>query len=535
MATWYVRPDTSHSGTRDGTSYATAWGGIGEVVWGASGAYGANNDTLYFCGFHVFGAVTALGAHGGTDATHKLNVRGDYPASPGAIALTAGLFYFSVNRSWTNFTNIVFNSGDNRCVAFAGVVVGVTFTAVTFNGTGLPCVEYLSTTAWNFTTTAFYYCTFNGGGGGGGAAIHWAPPVTSANFIAGLIIAFNTFNNCNATRGVLDFHAAGLAGGTAPNAATKISDLDIHDNIFTNCTAVMIEAYGPEIFGNNTGLRIYRNKIYGQRLGSTGLGGAFSLGGFGNSLTADFGPNLIYANEAYGLVGPTGFCNPMYGSYIIFYNYAEDISTTTIDGCGILFDYGANGCLAFGNTFKRITGTGNPDFQSGAGIGIIRSATNIRAFGNIIDGCVMGIWYANQDSGTNSSVHNNHLLNCSLAGINGNATTFGADSHLARNNILSTHKATVPPVRYLSGAWAGETNNAFVGFQAAGTQAIHATSDTIDPILDVLYRPTLAAAKRKGTYLGGKDRYGKQFYNPPNRGAVEDISIAQRNVLRRPS
>jgi hypothetical protein len=488
---------------------------------------------LYVCGFHVYGAVTALGAHGGTDATHKLNVRGDYPASQGAIALTAGLFYFSVNRSWTNFTNITFNSGDNRCIGFAGVVVGVTFTSVTFNGTGLPCVEFLSTTAWNFTTTAFYYCTFNRGGGGGGAAIHWAPPVTSANFIAGLIIAFNTFIDCNATRGVLDFHAAGLAGGTAPDGATKISDLDIHDNTFTNCAAVMIEAYGPEIYGRNTGLRIYKNKIYGQRLGSTGLGGGFSLGGFGNSLTADFGPNLIYGNEAYGLVGPTGFCNPMYGSYIIFNNYADDISTTTIDGCGILFDYGADGCIAFGNEFHRITGTGIADYTSGAGIGIIRSATNIHAFGNIIDGCVMGIWYANQISGTNSNTHNNHLLNCSLAGINGNATTFGTDSHLFRNNHLSTHKDTVPPVRYLSGAWMGEGKNRFVGFNAAGTQAIHATSDTIDPVLDADYRPTLAAAKRTGTYLGGKDFNGKPFYNPPNIGAVDDVTTTPRQLFRR--
>jgi len=34
MATWYVRPNTSHSGSRNGTSYATAWGGWTEIVWG---------------------------------------------------------------------------------------------------------------------------------------------------------------------------------------------------------------------------------------------------------------------------------------------------------------------------------------------------------------------------------------------------------------------------------------------------------------------------------------------------------------------
>lgn len=56
----------------------------------------------------------------------------------------------------------------------------------------------------------------------------------------------------------------------------------------------------------------------------------------------------------------------------------------------------------------------------------------------------------------------------------------------------------------------------------------------IDPQLDTLYRPSEARLIRTGVYLGGSDFYGRQFYNPPNIGAVEDQSATPRYLLTSP-
>ena len=55
-----------------------------------------------------------------------------------------------------------------------------------------------------------------------------------------------------------------------------------------------------------------------------------------------------------------------------------------------------------------------------------------------------------------------------------------------------------------------------------------------DPQLDALHRPQSAMVKRGGVYVGGKDFYGKQFYYPPNIGAVDDLSATGRWLLTLP-
>src|SRR5688500_10002169 len=98
MATWYVRPDTSHSATRDGTSFATAWGGWSSIIWGGAGI--TAGDTLYVCGTHSAGAILGVGAHGATSSS-RVTIRGDYAGDPGSIIFTTGNFYLNVNRSYT--------------------------------------------------------------------------------------------------------------------------------------------------------------------------------------------------------------------------------------------------------------------------------------------------------------------------------------------------------------------------------------------------------------------------------------------------
>lgn len=75
---YYVRPDTTHSATRNGLSYATAWGGFDEIVWASLGA----NNTLWVCGQHD-DAQLEVGASG--SEAQPLDIRLDHPTDPGSI------------------------------------------------------------------------------------------------------------------------------------------------------------------------------------------------------------------------------------------------------------------------------------------------------------------------------------------------------------------------------------------------------------------------------------------------------------------
>jgi hypothetical protein len=185
--------------------------------------------------------------------------------------------------------------------------------------------------------------------------------------------------------------------------------------------------------------------------------------------------------------------------------------------------------VAYGNYFENLSGPS--DFTAGAGIGIIYEATNITCYGNVIKNCYMGVFYGNQTSGRVSNIFNNTFIDCVLAGIHGNPTTFPSDSNYCKNNIFTAASTASKAIRYDSGFWDRESSNVFHGF-ADGTQALNASSLNVNPDLDPNYRPHSSKVKRVGAYLGGKDYYGKQFYNTPNIGAVEDVTNTPRYALR---
>lgn len=54
-----------------------------------------------------------------------------------------------------------------------------------------------------------------------------------------------------------------------------------------------------------------------------------------------------------------------------------------------------------------------------------------------------------------------------------------------------------------------------------------------DSLRDAQHRPAAEGYIRTGTYLGGKDFYGKPFYDPPNIGAVDDLTDTPKYVLKR--
>src|SRR5687768_16969985 len=128
MTTWYVRPDTSHSETRNGTSYDTAWGGWAAIEWG--GAKVKAGDTLYICGAHNYSAQITVGNHGAT-SNSPVTIRGDYAADSGSITFTAGFLF--VGWSYTHFQNITMSAGTLYCLYMYGTAVaGITVQGCTF-------------------------------------------------------------------------------------------------------------------------------------------------------------------------------------------------------------------------------------------------------------------------------------------------------------------------------------------------------------------------------------------------------------------
>ncbi len=304
MADWFVRPNTSHSGTRNGTSYATAWGGWDEIVWGASGVN--TGDTLYVCGAHSYTAVKSI-----TAAVTGITIRGDNAAEAGSLSFTGTNIYFNVNRSSTTVQSLTITSQD-RCIVPSGTPqTGFTLKNCTLNGSSMPCVDFLAINTWGWINTVIDGNTFNGGvGGGAGAAISWWPTTAITTYHENLKITNNTFNGCSAAQGVI------VLLGTATSASTvHIYDLEVSGNTFTNCGGTAIKAHVPK-FGQNKGIKVFANTITNQvRVGD--LGGGMSIGGFVQSTTANFGQNVIEHNYADGLQGTSGFANIFYGSYIV--------------------------------------------------------------------------------------------------------------------------------------------------------------------------------------------------------------------------
>ena len=529
MADWFVRPDTSHSGMRNGQSYASAWGGWTEVIWGAGGI--VPGDTLYVCDSHTYSAILAIGNHGAT-AGNRVTIRGDYPGHSGSITFGAGVYYIDANRNYTTITALTINAGSDACISPGGQPnKGLWITNNTFSCGAQAAIKFRAFNTWGYEDTIISGNTFNGGSGSpGGGCIQWYVTAAVTSTIKRLTISNNTFSRNSAQRATVQLLAL---FGTVLEGCT-IEDLIVSGNTFENCNSVALEVeckktVAAVTVGANRGIKVYDNVIRNQ--GLSGLfGGAFAVSGFERSSTPDFGENDIYNNWCSGLHGLTGFCNPLYGTYRIFNNYAENISTAGIDGCGVLPDHGCHDTVIFNNEFRDIHGDGASTYTA-TGFGIlVLDAINITCYGNLIVNCQVGVGFGNKGPGQSSNIFNNTFVNCALhaAYLVGGANN---TTNLVRNNIFTTRNS-LPAVKVDSAAWTGESNNCFYGFGVPVAHTLAASTITGDPQLDNSYRPLADAIKRKGVYLGGKDFYGKQFYNTPNVGAVEDVTNTPRYTLR---
>lgn len=524
MSTWHVRPDTSHSGTRDGTSYATAWGGWGEIVWGGGGVVGG--DTLNVYGTHLRSTSVAVGVHGATSEATRVTIRG----INNAAMIFSGATYFENNRAWTTVDGLTIFAGTNVCIFVTDTAANSVYSRNILNANGAVAFSIYAINGEDHADIKILGNTFRGSAPtvGSGAAIAWFVSATSA---------LSTLTRCTISENVFDGFSAGravihLRTENDVDIGSKMVDLVIEGNHFNDCRGILIEAnHGHATYGVGSGVRVRRNFANGRCLESVaeaGAGGFVSLRGFGPSANGTFGPNLVCDNTADSIQGAAGFANVFYGTYNVIHNEVAEIDTTTIDGCGLLFDHLAQNCYARGNKFKRILGKAGVA-KSGVGI-MVLDATNIVCEGNIFDDCLYGIHFGDSGGGQSCTIRNNVFIGVRLAGVY--ATASAALGNCAvHNNHFAGDGYSVQDLSAVS--WTAENYNNFYGF-ALGTLAhtLGGNDTALDAQLDADYLPRTEALMSAGTPIAGMDFYGKPFRLPTPIGAVQPSQRRGVNNLR---
>jgi hypothetical protein len=112
------------------------------------------------------------------------------------------------------------------------------------------------------------------------------------------------------------------------------------------------------------------------------------------------------------------------------------------------------------------------------------------------------------------------------------STGFGKNWVISNNILLST--TTYGVSKETTDTTFTGSCNCISGYSSSaekGTAMLTGTVNTA-PLLDADHRPAAALLNRTGTALGYKDFNGKHFYDPPNIGAVDDVSETPRFILR---
>jgi hypothetical protein len=162
-------------------------------------------------------------------------------------------------------------------------------------------------------------------------------------------------------------------------------------------------------------------------------------------------------------------------------------------------------CLLVIVTNARVVGNRIVNGRNG-----ITTQNNAYIQGNIIDGANNGIVMDTGGSdSTNVKVFNNTILNTGDYAVFRNGAVTGVE---VRNNlIVNCAKGTGVP----SGVT--RTNNNYFNISSGqisdciGGGCVAETYTTVDPQLRGDYVPQAAAVRTGGTFLGGKDYYGKEF------------------------
>lgn len=531
MATWYVRPDSSHSGTRNGTTYTTAWGGWSEIVWGGGGV--SAGDTLYVCGSHLYSSTITVGSHGGT-ASSRTIIRGDASEADGKITFV-GNVYLQSDKANTIIRNLQVVAGTSNCIFIVDTATNCDYIYNTFISKAANAALSLYAAAGQdhidvLIDNNTFTCSGDGMSSGKAAALEWFMAASAAtSTLTRVTITNNTFKNCNTGRtaaSVLQLRVDPVA-----NTNCSITDLIVSKNKFIDCYGLGIrlrDDHAGSTFGTFAGVKCnYNTFINCKETTTAGMGGAISIGSFGISTNSKFGYNEVCYNTGINLEGAAGGVNAFYGSYIIAYNYFENITSTTIDGNGILLDHGCDKTFVYSNVFKNVKGKAS--VTNSGYVLMLLDSTNCYFYSNIAIDCRNGIHLGDAAGSQSGYFYHNTFVDISDYAIYAHASA-GLNSIIVKNNIFTGSTYSVYDNTAIS--WTGEDYNVFYDI-ASGTQnhTLGSNDLTSNPQLNSAFLPLNTAIRTAGTSVGFSDFSRKAFSTPPTMGAVQySLSKTVNNI-----
>lgn len=420
MAIWYVRPDTSHNVTRDGTTYATAWGGWTEIV----AASMAQTDTLRVCGSHSYSSVIAAPKSGGSNTTRFI-LSGDYSSDPGSITFT-GNGYFNHNQqhyimdaisinavaSTSSYAEFLQAGRQNFTRSRSTVISGVNQIN---SGINIACTD--TSAAVNLI---FDQMTVSGGAQG----LRWLQSGTISASITGLTI---TRSNISGTVTGVEFRYGGTAGTVAVNNMT------ITDSTFRGISGVGLRVVMAPLVTSASNWIIERNTTSNCGQGGNGAAGGMVLQGVtGLRLRQNYSE---HNNGRYGGIDLL-YCS----NFLAEENHCNDNYSNDIDGNGLLIDDGCdiftvrrnecsrNSCISVSSYTP-----GNP--YGGCGIMILAAKTG-KVYSNYGTNNKRG-WHVGGSPHTDIQVWNNTFINSTENGCDVTAAAGTPNVLRWRNNILT--------------------------------------------------------------------------------------------------
>lgn len=428
MATWFVRPDTSHNSIRNGTSYENAWGGWASIVWGAAGVNAG--DTLYVCGRHESATSLAVGNHTASTKATAVIIRGDYSGDPGSIVFTANAFVNA--RRFTEYRKLTVVGNANSCFYLydpSGVTIdscdlSAGYAGVSFGGD-------ISFSDFTITKNKIHdlagVVNVNGRGIAGLIS-------TTSRTLTNIVISGNEIYNCPDASIRLSIESA--AWDTTKFIGVTVEDNDIHDcgGTFQFRSGPADTVTTPTLFSKNLVVRGNKVRRCGTIAGPSGMHGSLSVSGWDGALIER---NVLHDNYVTG----AGIQTAKNKNIRIRFNDIRRIKSGTpssqfqngfpIDGNGIFFDNKTINGIAYGNYIEGLVSTGITN--SGTGLAFW-DGTDATYVGNIVVDCYRGASYgAGTESG--NKILNNTFINCGIGVLKVGAESL-AGSIEVKNNLL---------------------------------------------------------------------------------------------------
>lgn len=568
MATYYIDP--AWAGTKSGT-FAQPWSTYTSLPTLSAGDFVLQKAGTTFTGIVTSNASGAVGnpiTYGVYDAVTGLQIK----TTLGAATMSGDGVTVSHNFSTQSFS---FNE-----------LVGFRLSAIK-DGTVYGC-RLGSNSSGNTDGNAARYCVVENETCAAGFLLftnlgvvgHTIDHCVSSNnsvlgifqvgsLIAGKITITNNVCNSNGQSGFKSaFSAAILVSGTIANNTFNYNGVT---------AAVTGKGIGIDMLSDSADLFSFGNECsYNYTMGIR----AASLTGTAAANQHWIENNACQYNGEYGIQvsGGGGWailnnrCNYNGSTHGSKYGRGIEIfgGSTKPAGPGIVCYNTCNFNFNYGGTVNNGT--------EGVGIGLDDYHYNVQVYGNHIEGNEGNGIQFNPNGATGSSRAFGNLLINNFAAplvraagwadyVKAQICSFATENsaNIFNNTIILTLPSAAPSCMYgfaegptVSGTGLAVQNNLFMrhsvamklrtgatrsnnGFYGNGknvesnadtsTLADGANAVTVNPDLDSSYRPRSSVFKRRGTYIAGTDRYGKHFYNPPNIGAVDDVTATPRRLL----